>query len=369
MSAGSEWPQQPMKVDGPRKLEIEAPVDALNVRLYGGTVNVVGTSDGSPARLEISEVDGPPLTVSCRNGTLSIGYEDLPWRGFLKFLDRRGWNRGAVVSVTVPAATRVEVGVVGAAAVVSGISGRTELRGVSGDSTLVGLTGPVQADTVTGRVEAQAVTGDLRFHSVSGDLTVIDGAGGSVRADSVSGDMVLDLDPAAKGTDINLTTVSGEVAIRLPDPAEAGVDAKVDANTTSGTVSNAFDELRVSGQWGAKRISGALGAGTGTLKATTVSGGLALLRRPAFEQPQDTPGSGPGDGPGDGSGHGPGRAPGPGPDPDDGPGPDPSDGPGRAPGDSPYDPAGDGPSNVAPASGPRDADSTAPPAAPEKKVL
>ncbi|MFJ8670703.1 DUF4097 family beta strand repeat-containing protein [Streptomyces sp. NPDC093589] len=290
MSARTEW-----SISAPRRLEIEEPVSALHVRVVGGTVNVVGTSDGSPPRLEISEVHGPPLTVSCEEGVLSIAYEDLPWKGFLKFFDRKGWNRSAVISVTVPATTRVEVGVVGASAVVSGISGRTDLKGVTGGSTVVGLTGPVRADTVSGNVEAQAVTGDLRFNSVSGDLTVIDGAGGSVRADSVSGDMVIDLDPTAKGADINLTTVSGEVAIRLPDPA----DAKVDANTTSGTVANAFGDLRVSGQWGAKRITGALGAGTGTLKVTTVSGGLALLRRPAFEGPGagDGPTPGPADGP------------------------------------------------------------------------
>ncbi|MFG2288631.1 DUF4097 domain-containing protein [Streptomyces sp. NPDC048595] len=285
MSARTEWSQNPMQVAEPRTLEIAEPVDALSVRVVGGAVNVVGTSGDGPARLEVSELHGPPLTVSYDNGTLSIAYEDLPWKGFLKFLERKGWNRRAVVSVTVPCGTRVEVGVVGADAVVSGISARTDVRGVSGRSTLVGLSGEVRADTVSGKVEAQSLTGDLRFNSVSGDLTVIDGAGGGVHADSVSGDMVLDLDPV-KGADIRLTTVSGEVAIRLPDPA----DARVEANTTSGTVSNAFDDLRVSGQWGAKKITGSLGEGTGRLKVTTVSGGLALLRRPSFEDsPTDPP--------------------------------------------------------------------------------
>ncbi|WP_310726602.1 DUF4097 family beta strand repeat-containing protein [Streptomyces sp. N2A] len=285
MSARTAWSQNPIEVTAPRTLEIPDSVRGLNVRLVGGTVNVVGTSDGSPPRLEISELHGPPLTVSFDDGTLSVAYEDLPWKGFMKFLDRKGWQRGAVVSVAVPAGTRVEVGVIGASAVVSGISGRTDVRGISGDITLVGLTGGVRADTVSGDVEVQSLQGELRFNSVSGDLTVIDGAGGAVRADSVSGDMVLDLDPG-KGADITLTTVSGEVAIRLPDPA----DARVEANTTTGTVSNAFDDLRVSGQWGAKRITGSLGAGTGRLKVTTISGGLALLRRPAYEDsPADPP--------------------------------------------------------------------------------
>ncbi|CAM5376143.1 hypothetical protein SVIOM74S_06311 [Streptomyces violarus] len=43
-----------------------------------------------------------------------MAYEDLPWKGFLKWLDRKGWRRSAVVSLAVPASTRVEVGAVGA---------------------------------------------------------------------------------------------------------------------------------------------------------------------------------------------------------------------------------------------------------------
>ncbi|MFI9026891.1 DUF4097 family beta strand repeat-containing protein [Streptomyces sp. NPDC053560] len=286
MSVREEWPDGPVEVTGPRTLDVDAAVNALRIRVYGGTVNVVGSATAERTRIEIGELKGPPLTVSYDGGTLTVGYDDLPWRGLLQFLGRKGWQRDAVVSVTVPAAARVEVGTGDASVVLSGVTGRTELRGVSGDTTLVRLTGPVRSETVTGRVEAQAVTGDLRFQSVSGDLTVIDGGGSSVRAESVTGGMVVDLDPAAKGTDVHLTTVSGEVAIRLPDPA----DAEVDASTTSGRVSNAFDDLRVGGQWGTKSITGRLGAGTGRLKVTTVSGSLALLRRPRSEDaPADPP--------------------------------------------------------------------------------
>ncbi|ORT61351.1 DUF4097 family beta strand repeat-containing protein [Streptomyces sp. CB03238] len=266
-----EW-----SVTEPTKLTLDdAPVTALNVRIVDGTVNVVGTDEGT-ARLEISEIEGPPLIVTQQGSTLTVTYEDLPWRGFLDWLDRKGRRRSAVVSLAVPAGARVEVGVIGAGAVVSGIRGRTDVRGVTGDTTLVGLSGEVRADTVSGGVEAQAVTGDLRFKSVSGDLTVVDGAATSVRAESVSGDMVIDLDPAGEPTDIRLTTVSGEVAIRLPHPA----NAKVEANTVGGSVSTAFEDLRVTGQWGSKKITGRLGNGKGTLKATTVSGSIALLRRP-----------------------------------------------------------------------------------------
>ncbi|MFJ8308778.1 MULTISPECIES: DUF4097 family beta strand repeat-containing protein [unclassified Streptomyces] len=279
-------------VSEPRKFTFDAPVTTLKVRIFNGTVNVVGSEESS-ARLEVSAVHGPPLIVTREGSTLTIAYEDLPWRGFLKMLDRRGWNRSAEVSLAVPAGTDVEVGTVGAGAVVSGIRGRTEVRGVSGDTTLVGLSGPVVAESVTGALEAHGVTGELRFKSVSGGLTVIEGAGPRIHAETVKGDMVLDLTPDGRPTDIRLTTVAGEVAVRLPHPA----DARIEASTTSGAVSNGFDDLRVSGQWGTKRIIGTLGAGNGTLKATTVSGSIALLRRPAGEEdyvPEDGPvGGGP----------------------------------------------------------------------------
>ncbi|MFC8078203.1 DUF4097 domain-containing protein [Streptomyces sp. NPDC057307] len=284
--AESTW-----EVSGPKKLTFDDPVTALSVRIVNGMVNVVGIDETAlaeqgGARLEISEIHGPPLIVTRTGDTLTIAYEDLPWHNFLKWLDSKGHRRRAVVSLTVPAGASVEVGVVGAGAVISGIKGRTDVRGVNGDTTLVGRVG---AETVAGNVEAQAVTGDLRFSSVSGDLTVVDCAGASVRADTVSGDMVIDLEPAGKPTDIKVNTVSGEVAIRLPHPA----DAKVEANTASGSVSNAFDDLRVGGHWGAKKITGTLGAGTGQLKAMTVSGSIALLRRPPAEDPYDAAPSSP----------------------------------------------------------------------------
>lgn len=281
-----EW-----SVAEPTKLTFDTPVSNLHVRIVNGTVNIVGTDDPT-AHLQVSEIEGPPLVVTQQDGTLTVAYDDLPWKGFLKWLDRKGWRRSAVVSLAVPARTRVEVGVVGAGAVVSGIHGPAAVKGVAGDTTLVALSGPVRAETVSGNVEAQSVTGDLRFASVSGDLTVVEGSGSSIRADTVGGSMIVDLDPDGP-TDVKLTSVSGEIAIRLPDPA----DAEVEANTASGAISHAFDDLRVQGMWGAHKLTGQLGAGSGKLRATTVSGSIALLRRPAVDDEPD-----PRDGAGDNAG-------------------------------------------------------------------
>ncbi|RLU99223.1 hypothetical protein CTZ27_14820 [Streptomyces griseocarneus] len=280
MPVQSEW-----SLSAPQNITFEEPVTALAVSVIRGTVNVVGAASG-PARLELSELDGPPLKATIENGKLTVAYEDFR-PGPLQWLTRRGWNRTAVVTLTVPTGTKVEVGAAEAGIVVSNISGDTVVHNVSGPSTLTRVSGTVRADSVSGPLEAQGISGDLRFKSVSGDLTVVESALGTVRADSVGGNMAVDLVvPTGQGPDLALTTVSGEIAIRLP----AAADTTVDANTTSGQLSCAFEELRVNTQFGAKRITGSLGAGGGRLKITSVSGAVALLRRPDGEA-EAAPGS------------------------------------------------------------------------------
>ncbi|MGK5643123.1 DUF4097 family beta strand repeat-containing protein, partial [Streptomyces sp. URMC 126] len=275
MSTPSEW-----SLTAPRNLTFEEPVTTLEVRLVNGAVNVVGTDTG-PARLELSAHSGAPLLVTHKSGALFVGYEDLSWKGLLGRLGHGLRHRSVTVTLAVPAGTRVKVGVVGAHAVVSGVSGTTDVRGVGGNVTLVGLTGPVRAETVSGDVEAQSLSGTLRHHSVSGDLTLVDCGSDAVKADTVTGGIVIDLaEPTAPGTgpapSLDLTTVSGDVALRLP----GSTDAVVEAGTATGTVSNAFDELRPAGEWVGRRLTGRLGRATGRVRVTSVSGTVAVLRRP-----------------------------------------------------------------------------------------
>lgn len=280
----SEW-----SIDAPRTLTIEQPVDRLRVRTLAGAVNVVAV-DG-PTRLEVTEIDGPPLQVTLEGGELTVTYDDLPWKDFNwkdlpAAINRWRTKRRAVVSLAVAPGTRIELGSASSDSVVSGITGPVTVHTASGAITLVRLTGPIEANSVSGNVQAQSVSGDLKVNTVSGELTVFEGTSGKLKANSVSGSMTLDL-AHDHATDVNLSNVSGEVAVRLPAPT----DAQVRANTTSGDVSNAFEQLRVGGTWGAKKITGTLGKGTGTLKITTVSGAVALLRRPATEDdtPTDSP--------------------------------------------------------------------------------
>ncbi|WP_441250290.1 DUF4097 family beta strand repeat-containing protein [Kitasatospora sp. McL0602] len=274
-------------VSGPEKITIDEPVGTLQVRIVAGAVNVVA-ADG-PARLEVTELEGDPLRVSLEDGVLTVSYPELNVNRFSEalksmesvkslFATLRRHNR-AVVSLAVPAGAEVKVGTVSADATVSGISGRVSVHGASGETTLVGLSGRTDANTVSGNIDAQAVSGELRAKSISGDLTVVAGRADRVSAKSVSGNVTLDLD-VRTAADINVTTVSGAVGIRLPSLA----DTKVELGTTSGDLSSTFEELTVNGTWGAKRLSGEIGSGSGKLQVTTVSGAVTVLRRP---EPED----------------------------------------------------------------------------------
>jgi hypothetical protein len=267
----SEW-----TIEAPTSLDFDD-VTELRVRLIAGSVAVLATT-GTPS-LEVSSLEGDPLTVTYEDGVLTVAHENLNWEGLLKWL--RPQRHAATVTVSVPRKCRAQVGVVSATAVMSGISARASVKSVSGEITLDGVTGDVDANTVSAAVEAQGINGKLNFNTVSGDLTLADGWLERLDVNGVSGDVTADLDLDPLGG-MQVTTVSGEVMVRLP--AEA--DARVNLHSVSGEVRSEFAELRRSSAPASRSVSGSLGAGSGQVSVTTMSGRVMLLRR-AGRGPQD----------------------------------------------------------------------------------
>jgi len=264
-------------IEAPTSLEFDD-VTGLRVRLIAGSVAVLAT-DGKPS-LDVSSVEGDPLTVTYEGGVLTIAHENLTWEGLLKWL--RPQRHSATVTVTVPHKCPTQVGVVSATAVMSGISSRASVKSVSGGITLDGVAGDVDANTVSGALEAQGINGRLNFRTVSGDLTLADGWLERLDANAVSGDVTADivLDPLGG---MQVTTVSGEVTLRLP--AEA--DAQVNLHSLSGDVRSEFPELKRTCAPASHSVSGSLGAGSGHVSVTTMSGRVMLLRRAGREQPDN----------------------------------------------------------------------------------
>jgi hypothetical protein len=263
----SQW-----TIEAPTTLEFDDVVTSLRVRLIAGSVAVLAT-DGTPS-VDVTSIEGDPLTVSYEGGMLTIAHENLSWEGLLKWL--RPQRHSATVTVTVPRKCQTQVGVVSASAVMSGIGARTSVKSVSGGITLDGVTGDVDANTVSGALEAQGINGRLNFRTVSGDLTLADGWLERLDANVVSGDVTADVDLDPLGG-VQVTTVSGEVTLRLP--AEA--DAQVNLHSLSGDVRSEFTELVRSSAPASRSVSGSLGAGSGHVSVNTMSGRVMLLRRDA----------------------------------------------------------------------------------------
>src|SRR6266536_3129901 len=224
-------------IDAPKTLEFDG-VAALRVRVISGTVAVLA-SDSAPA-VDVAALSGQPLLVSHEAGILTITYEDLSWDGLLGWL--RPQRHSAEVTVTVPRGCPTQLGVVNASAI------------------------------------------------VSGDLTL---AGGSVQdldAKTVSGKVTADVDLRADGA-LRVTTVSGEVAVRLPADASADIDLR----STSGRVRSGFDGLRSARSPGSNTVAGTLGAGAGRMVVTTLSAPVTLLQRGQPPCPQGAQGGPAGD--------------------------------------------------------------------------
>jgi Putative adhesin len=261
-------------VDAPMGLAFDE-VSTVRLRLIAGSVAVLAT-DGTPS-LDVTEVSGDPLQVSCEDGALTVTHPNLTWDGLLKWL--RPGRHSATVTVRVPRKCATQLGVVTATAVLSGLNARTSVKSVSGGITLDGLAGDVDANTVSGVLEAQGLDGKLNFNTVSGDLTLADGWLERLDANLVSGDVTADIDLDPLGG-VHVTTVSGKVTLRLP----AETDAKVNLHSMSGDVRSEFDGLRRSSMPASRSVSGSLGSGSGHVSVTSMSGRVMLLRR----LPRDT---------------------------------------------------------------------------------
>jgi hypothetical protein len=265
-------------IDSPRTLDLPD-LAALRVRVISGSVAILASQD--PPSLDVASLNGQPLLVTHEAGILTVTYEDLQPGGL------RGWLRpqrhSADVTITVPAGCPTQVSVINAGTIVSGISANISAKSVSGDITLDGVTGSVDAKTVSGNVEARGIGGDLAFSSVSGDLTLAGSAIGRLSARTVSGQVTADLDVPA-GSGARVSTVSGDVSVRVP----ASASARVDLRSTSGRLRSNFEPLSPAPAPGRAVLSATLGSGSAEISLTSMTGDVTLLAR-ADDPPSGSP--------------------------------------------------------------------------------
>jgi hypothetical protein len=259
-----------------RVIDIET-VRKLKVGLIGGQIDVIG-HDEPGARIEVHGVTIKDLRIEVTGDVVEIDHPQLRWDNFLEVF--RNFGSGgpkAEISVAVPREVALNLGVVSASALVSGIRNDARLNTVSGDIIVDGLTGDLIVNAVSGDVQIRELVGALSANSVSGDVA----ATGSLRKatiDTVSGAMLVD--SAGDVHQVGLNTVSGNATVRLEDghPANYAVRSVSGRVLVDGTVRSG------KGTGPLTNFAGSIGELSGSfadVRANSVSGDITILRRAA----------------------------------------------------------------------------------------
>ncbi|WP_284988437.1 DUF4097 family beta strand repeat-containing protein [Arthrobacter sp. efr-133-TYG-120] len=217
-------------VTGPQTIDVDG-VRSLKLGIVKGRFDVV-THDEAITRIEVSEIDGDPLSVSLIDGRLEVRHQLHGPQGWFRNLMGTVNNTSTntiVISIALPAGVDVEAGTVGGDGMVSGVTGHIRLNTVSGSVLADGTRGELHVNTVSGEVIARNHDGVMTAKSVSGEVTA-SGRFKNIRANTVSGDLSFDLHGYTQ--DFGANSISGDLTVRLPH--DVGVD--IVAKTASGTV-------------------------------------------------------------------------------------------------------------------------------------
>jgi len=257
-----------------RVIDLET-VRTLKVGLVGGQIDVIA-HDEPGARIEVHGVTIKDLRIEVSGDAVEIDHPQLRWDNFLEVFRNFGTSGPkAEISVAVPRSVALNLGVVSASALVSGLRHDTRLNTVSGDIIVDGLTGDVSVNAVSGDVQIRELVGSLSANSVSGDVA----ATGTLRKatiDTVSGAMLVD--STGDISSVNLNTVSGNSTVRLDE----GYPANYTIRSVSGRVQ--VDGVVRSGNATGPltNFTGAIGELSGSfadVRANSVSGDVTVLRR------------------------------------------------------------------------------------------
>nr|WP_228479405.1 DUF4097 family beta strand repeat-containing protein [Microbacterium atlanticum] len=261
-----------------RVIDIEG-IRALKVGLVGGQVDVIA-HDEPGVRIEVHDVTVKDLRIEVTDDRVEIDHPQLRWDNFLEVF--RNFGAGgpkAEISVAVPRDVALNLGVVSASALVSGLQAGASLNTVSGDIIVDGLTGDLSVNAVSGDVQVRGLVGGLNANSVSGDVA----ATGSLRkatVDTVSGSVLVD--SSGDIVSVGLNTVSGSSTVRLDE----GYPANYVIRSVSGRVQ--IDGVVRSGQGTGPttNYAGSVGELSGSfadVRAHSVSGDITVLRRASGE--------------------------------------------------------------------------------------
>ena len=130
----------------------------------------------------------------------------------------------------------------------------------------------VAASSVSGDVDITGAQGSVSGRSVSGDVRMSHLRATSVDANSVSGDLDVQIDELTGSGNLSFRTVSGDVAIAVPRQ----FDADISMSTVSGSMDSDYAMTLTNGRTSRRSIQARIGNGGRRLELNTVSGDVKI---------------------------------------------------------------------------------------------
>lgn len=222
--------------------------------------------------MKVTNVSGNVSVAGYEGDAIVVtGYKEGPDSDKVTFEDLSSGNR-VDVRVKYPENCDCHVDVRFDVKVPSGINYSDSFTSVSGNVEVNQVKGDLRANSVSGNVKVNRVTGSVKANSVSGNVEVGE-VYGRASANSVSGDVEIDIKSLEGTENMEFASVSGNVSVKLP----GNLDAEVKLSTRSGDLKTDFP-LQIEEIRDGRSASGRLGNGSRSLKLSTVSGSVSLLR-------------------------------------------------------------------------------------------
>ncbi|MFT4233662.1 MAG: DUF4097 family beta strand repeat-containing protein [Microbacterium sp.] len=247
-------------------------IHELKIGLVRGQVDVVAHDDPH-VRVEVHSVSGKDLRIERTGGKLDVDHPQLKFGNFIEmFKNMTNGGPSAEVSIAVPRGVELNLGVVSASALVSGLAARARMNTVSGDLLVDELVGDLAVNTVSGDVQVRSLAGPMTGNTVSGDISVT-GRISRASIDSVSGSIYIDAQGEINRAAVN--TVSGDVTVRLDDDYAANYVLR----SASGKIKLDGTPYSTSGPTNYTGSRGELAGRFVDANVNTVSGDITVLRR------------------------------------------------------------------------------------------
>ena len=146
----------------------------------------------------------------------------------ISFGDVVGFNvdRGADLTITVPAATSLELETLSGAIELSGLEARGSVRTANGKVKLLDTRGDFTLSTGNGGIEVAAFEGDLHLEAGNGSVSILDSSG--VFEARVGNGRLTFRGELAVGSLNRFETRNGRISFLLVDPVDLSLDAKSD---------------------------------------------------------------------------------------------------------------------------------------------